>query len=224
MIALLVHGGALNDVVSALQLGWARIDLLHARTREQSLHLLRTSKPDIVVLSAGEANLDIAREMREVSDAVIVAVSPDYEESELITAVEAGCDDYMEAPVQPTPFVARVRAALRRARKSAPQPRVAVCGGLEVDPKRYEATINGRSLSLTPKEFDLLLYLAEHNGEVARRESLSRLIWADGSDLYAPWLRKYIQHLRRKLADAPRSDVSIVTVPRVGYKLVSNGH
>ena len=100
---------------------------------------------------------------------------------------------------------------------------VAACGNLEVDPAGYEARVRGRPLNLTAKEFELLLYLVRRTGQVARHESLSRLIWGDDSDLYGPWLRKYIQHLRQKLAEAPPSNVSIVTVPRVGYKLVDGG-
>lgn len=181
---------------------------------------------DIVVIDTREeGSVDLAREIRRESNAVIVAVSPLYDESELIAVVEAGCDDYMQIPVSALTFVARVRAALRRATAApaAQRPEVAACGHLEVDPGCYEARVRGRLLQLTAKEFELLLHLVRHRGQVARHEALSKLIWGDDGDLYGPWLRKYIQHLRRKLAEAPHSDVSIVTVPKVGYKLVNGG-
>lgn len=225
MTALLVHSGSLTDIVCALQLGWASILILHARTSSETLRALEACHPEIVVIDTRSGSIDLAREIRRMSNAVVVAVSPLYRESELIAAVEAGCDDYMQIPVSAPTFVARVRAALRRvAGTDAEQPAdVAACGNLEVDPAGYEARVRGRPLNLTAKEFELLLYLARRSGQVARHESLSRLIWGDDSDLYGPWLRKYIQHLRQKLAEAPHSDVSIVTVPRVGYKLVNGG-
>ena len=225
MSALLVHRGSLTDIVCALQLGWASIEILHARTSSEALRVVEACRPEIVVIDMREGSIDLAREIRRRSNAVVVAVSPLYRESELIAAVEAGCDDYMQIPVSAPTFVARVRAALRRVAGTGAEQAavVAACGNLEVDPAGYEARVRGHPLSLTAKEFELLLYLARHSGQVARHESLSRLIWGDDSDLYGPWLRKYIQHLRQKLAEAPHSDVSIVTVPRVGYKLVNGG-
>lgn len=220
--ALLVHCGSLTDIVCALQLGWASIEILHARTSAETLRALETGHPEIVVIDTRDGSIDLARQIRQRSNAVVVAVSPLYSESELIAAVEAGCDDYMQIPVSAPTFVARVRAALRRVTvKDVEQPAdVAACGDLEVDPAGYEARVRGRPLNLTAKEFELLLYLAKRSGQVARHESLSRLIWGDDSDLYSPWLRKYVQHLRQKLAEAPDAGVTIVTVPRVGYKLV----
>jgi DNA-binding response OmpR family regulator len=228
LTALLVHNGSLADIVLALQLGWASIEIVHARTASETFRALDRSRPEIVVIDTREGSFDLAREVRRRSNAVVVAVSPHYHESELIAAVEAGCDDYMQAPVSAPTFVARVRAALRRANGFGNgTPGVAACGTLEVDPGRYEARLCGRVLRLTAKEFELLLYLVQQSGQVARHESLSRLIWGDASDLYGPWLRKYVQHLRQKLAEIPHSDVTIVTVPRVGYKLVNgqaSGH
>jgi DNA-binding response OmpR family regulator len=215
----------LVDIECALQLGWASIEVLHAHSPSEAIRLLQGRRTDIVVIETREGSTDLAREIRRVSSAVIVAVSRRYEESELIAAVEAGCDDYMQLPVSPATFVARVRAALRRVTSASAEvpSTVAACGSLELDPAGYEARVRGRRLNLTAKEFELLLHLVRHSGQVARHEALSRLIWGDDGDLYGPWLRKYIQHLRQKLADAPRSDVSIVTVPKVGYKLVNGG-
>jgi DNA-binding response OmpR family regulator len=223
MTALLVHSGSLTDVECALQLGWASIEILHASLPAQAMRLLETSRPSIVVIDTSYGGLCLAREVRRRSNAVIVAVAARYEESELIAAVEAGCDDYMQLPVSPTTFVARVRAALRRVTKppDGEQPDVAACGSLRLDPACYEASVRGCLLHLTAKEFELLLHLTRHSGQVSRHEALAELIWGDDSEMYSPWLRKYIQHLRHKLAEAPDSDVAIVTVPRVGYKLVS---
>lgn len=221
MTALLVHTGSLTDIECALKLGWASIEIVHATSSSDAVRCLDRCRPRIVVIDTRTGGVGLAREVRGRSDAVVVAVSPAYDETELVAAVDAGCDDYMQVPVSAATFIARVRAALRRSADSAAQvPDTVVCGNLEVDPAGYEARVRGRTLDLTAKEFELLLYMAKHSGQVARHDSLSRLIWGDDRDLYAPWLRKYIQHLRQKLAGMPHSDVAIVTVPRVGYKLV----
>jgi DNA-binding response OmpR family regulator len=141
-----------------------------------------------------------------------------------VAAVEAGADDYMQVPVSSALFVARARAALRRAfRFNDAEERVATCGDLQVDPARHEASVNGRCLRLTATEFKLLLYMARRGGRVARNESLRNLIWGGDAEVYGPCLRKYIQHLRRRLEEIPDCTISIVTVSRVGYKLM-NGH
>jgi DNA-binding response OmpR family regulator len=222
MTALLVHTGGLRDLVCALQLGWANIEIVHASTPDETHRALATQRPDIIAIDTSDGSFELAREVRRRTSAVVVAVSSRYSESALISAVEAGCDDYMEASASAPTFVARVRAAVRRVNNSpsAPPADIAACGNLEVDPAGYEARVAGKLLRLTAKEFELLLYLAKRSGQVARHETLSKLIWGEDSDLYGPWLRKYVQHLRQKLAEVPQSDVSIVTVPRVGYKLV----
>lgn len=229
MTAVLVHcgePGGLRDIVFALQLGWGSMEILHASCPSRAVQLLAASRPEIVVVDISDGCLDRVKELRRHSpQSVIVAVSSHYEESDLIGAVEAGCDDYMQIPVSPATFVARVRAALRRtAGPPAQEPGgVARCGNLEIDPARYEVRVAGRSVRLTAKEFDLLLYLARRNGQVARHEALSRLIWGEDGELYEPWVRKYIHNLRQKLAEVPHAGVAIVTVPRVGYKLVVAG-
>jgi DNA-binding response OmpR family regulator len=97
-------------------------------------------------------------------------------------------------------------------------------GGLQVDPSRHEVQIAGRDVRLTASEFKVLLELARLGGRVATRDTLAGAIWGDERSVYGAWLRKYIQSLRRRVCDAPGSDVDIVTVPRVGYRLVVNDH
>jgi two-component system response regulator MtrA len=203
--ALLVHSGSLKDIVCALQLGWAGIEILHARTSSETLRAVDACHPEIVVIDTRDGSIDLARQIRQRSAAVVVAVSPVYSESELIAAVEAGCDDYMQIPVSAPTFVARVRAALRRVTGAGAEQseEVAACGDLEVDPAGYEARVRGRPLNLTAKEFELLLYLARRSGQVARHESLSRLIWGDDCDLYSPWLRSTSSTCGRNLPRRP---------------------
>ena len=203
------------------------MEIMQARTEQQALEHVRRFPPDLIVIDTDLPDTDwlrLLREIRCLSGAVAIALSRQFSEGELMVAVEAGADDYMQVPVSSTQFMARVQAALRRAHRFANgEEVVATYGALEVDPARYEARVNGQCLKLTATEFKILLHMARHGGRVVRNESLRNLIWGEDAEVYGPCLRKYIQHLRRRLEEVPDGKTSIVTVPKVGYKLM-NGH
>jgi two-component system KDP operon response regulator KdpE len=210
-------------VECAIRLGWDSALIRHARTRAEALKGVAERKPDLVVIddSFPDASpLALTRQLRSLTDAVIVITTREYDEYQLAAAVDAGADDYLERPVNPAIFVPRMRAATRRAARLADAP--INLGGLQVDPSRHEVLIAGRDVRLTASEFKVLVELARLGGRVATRDTLAGAIWGDERSVYGPWLRKYIQSLRRRVCDAPGSDIDIVTVPRVGYRLVVN--
>lgn len=229
MRALLVHGraGVGHEVLAVLRLGWTGMEIMQAQTGQQALEHIQKFAPDLIVIHTDLPDTDwlpLLREIRRLSGAVAIVLSRQFSEGELMVAVEAGADDYMQVPVGSTQFMARVQAALRRAHRFASDDEgVATYGNLEMDSARYEARVNGRCLKLTATEFKILLYMARHGGRVVRNESLRNLIWGEDAEVYGPCLRKYIQHLRRRLEEVPDGKTSIVTVPKVGYKLM-NGH
>ncbi len=199
---------------------------MSACTGRQAQEYVRRSSPDLIVIDTELADTDwlhLVREFRRLSGGVIIVLSRQFRESELMAAVEAGADDYMQVPVSSALLVARARAALRRAfRFGNGEENVVTYGDLEADPARHEARVNGQRLRLTATEFKILLFMVRREGRVARKESLCNLIWGEDADVYGPCLRKYIQHLRRRLAEISGSRPSIVTVPKVGYKLVGD--
>ena len=229
MRALLVHGraGVGQELFAALRLGWAGMEIMQAHTGQQALECVQKLPLDLIVIDTDLPDIDwlhLLREIRLVSGAVAIALSRQFSEGELMVAVEAGADDYVQVPVSSTLFMARVQASLRRAYRFANgEECAATYGNLEVDPTRYEARVNGQCLKLTATEFKILLYMARRGGRVVRNESLRNLIWGEDAEVYGPCLRKYIQHLRRRLEGVPDGKMSIVTVPKVGYKLM-NGH
>ena len=228
MKALVVGEGARRfalDVTSALHLGWSEASVEQASTTESALESIVRLSPEIIVLNGSSPVIDwlsAVRQFRASTEAVIIVAAEDYDEGDLIEAVEAGADDYLKVPLQRILFVARIRSAIRRAHGWRAEDRhSAICGGLSIDADRYEASVNGSSLHLTPTEFQILLQLTQRSGTITRSEELFRTVWHDDSPACAATLRKYIQQLRRKLAECPECKASIVTVPGVGYRLVS---
>lgn len=219
-----VDAGAGQETIAALHLGWPGTAVRAVNSPGACLEAVRQLDPHLVAVETGAAGgqwLPLVRELRRLTGAVLVVIGQRESETDLIEAVEAGADEFFPPPLKRTVFVARVRAALRRARLAADQEAKVSYGGLEIDPERYEARVNGHHVNLSPTEFGLLLTLARRPERVLRHEALCQTIWGDSPNFCEATLRKHIENLRRKLAEAPGATAAIVTVPRVGYKLVT---
>ncbi|MCG5211861.1 response regulator transcription factor [Streptosporangium sp. KLBMP 9127] len=178
-------------------------------------------RPDLVVLDLGLPDLDgleMLRMLRAVSQVpVIVATARDGDPA-MVGALDAGADDYVVKPFTAAQLDARIRAVLRRSGDSRADDSVTV-GTLRLDPRSREATLDGAPLDLTPREFDLLHYLAARPGEVIGKRELLTQVWqipyggADKTvDVHLSWLR-------RKLGETAQSPRYLFTVRGVGVKL-----
>jgi len=192
----------------------------------QALEVIARQPPALMVLDLMLPEVDgweVCRRVRAGSaapDLPIIMLTARDDDVDKIVGLELGADDYVTKPFNPRELVARVKAILRRTRRAAhPQAPVHV-GDVTVDPARHEVTIAGQPVKLRPKEFDLLLTLAEHRGIVLSREQLLNLVW--GYDFYGETrtVDVHIAHLRKRLGGS--SSVEIETVLAVGYKLVSS--
>ncbi len=192
----------------------------------KALEMIACQPPAVMVLDLMLPEVDgwdVCRRVRAGSaapDLPIIMLTARDDDVDKIVGLELGADDYVTKPFNPRELVARVKAILRRTRRAArPQAPVHV-GDLTIDPARHEVTIAGQPVELRPKEFDLLLALAEHRGIVLSREQLLNLVW--GYDFYGETrtVDVHIAHLRKRLGGS--SSVEIETVLAVGYKLVSS--
>jgi len=190
----------------------------------KTLDLIARQPPALLVLDLMLPQVDgweVCRRVRagkSAPDLPIVMLTARDDDVDKIVGLELGADDYVTKPFNPRELVARVKAILRRTRRAARAEAPLHVGDLTIDPARHEVTVAGRPVELRPKEFDLLLALAEHPRIVLSREQLLNLAW--GYDFYGETrtVDVHVAQLRKRLAG---SSVEIETVLGVGYKLMT---
>ena len=182
---------------------------------------LASSAPDLVLLDLGLPDLDgrvVCRRLRERSDVPIIVVTARADEIDRVTLLELGADDYVVKPFGFRELVARIRAVLRRtsAPQSEEQPAVRIdVGPLQIDTRTRNVTFAGRLVTLTPKEYDLLVYLGRDPEAVHTREQIIESVWDENWWGPTKTLDVHIASLRKKLAPEV-----IETVRGVGFRLV----
>ena len=192
-----------------------------APTAMAGLQSLVAVRPDVVLLDLGLPDLDgaaLLAMIRAVSDVPVIVVSARDDGAGMVALLDAGADDYLVKPFAADQLDARIRAVLRRSDPAkAPGP-IAV-GGIVIDARARSATLDGVALDLSPKEFDLLRYLAERAGEVVGKRELLAKVWNQPYGGADKTVDVHLHWLRRKLgesADAPRY---LHRVRGVGVKL-----
>jgi DNA-binding response OmpR family regulator len=179
-------------------------------------------RPDLVVLDLGLPDVDgqqLLRMIRSVSRVPVIVATARDDEAEIVRALDGGADDYLVKPFGAAQLEARVRAVLRRASDSPGRPAPIRLGELELDVTARTVTLAGAPVELTPREFDLLRYLAERPGQVVGKRELLAEVWqlpyggADKTvDVHLSWLR-------RKLGETAQAPHYLHTVRGVGVRL-----
>lgn len=193
---------------------------------EDAIQMVALEQPDMilldVVLSGATDGYEVARRVREFSDAPIIMLTAKARESDMLRGFDAGADDYLTKPFSSQELLARVRAVLKRARREpAGQTRTEiVCGELRIDLARRRVTMGDRDIRLTPTEYDLLREMAEHANQVMLHEQLLTAVWGTEYRDDLDYLRAYIRYLRQKIEPDPAKPKMIVTSPGVGYMLI----
>ena len=196
-------------------------DVYSATSGRAGLEAVDRDKPDLVVLDLGLPDvdgIDVCRKMRQVSNVPIVVLSARGAEGDKVAALDAGADDYVTKPFGPEELLARIRAALRRADSPAATSGPIVRAGLVIDRDRFRVLRDGEEVRLTPKEFELLTYLAQHPGRVLTHRAILKAIWGPHATDQPEHLRVLVGSLRKKIEPDPSSPRYILTEPWVGYR------
>ena len=200
----------------------AGFGVLTASDGAAGIATFRARRPDAVVLDLGLPKidgLDVVRALRRDSNVPIVILTARGDETDRVTGLELGADDYVVKPFSPKELVARVRAVLRRTDAPPPTDERLIAGDLELDLARRRVIAGGRVVSLTPTEFELLAALTREPGRVWTRSQLLDAVHGFSLETYERAIDGHIRNLRRKLEPDARSPRYVRTVHGVGYAL-----
>ncbi len=201
-------------------------DLRVANDGETALEIAKDWTPDLVITDLSMPNMDgleLCRRLRVKSKAPIIVLSVKGEERTKVQALDAGADDYVTKPFGINELLARVRANLRRS-----PPEEVVGGAIEdgdfrIDLDAHAVFVRGREVKLTPKEFELLVYLARHPRKVVTHRNLLAAVWSANSTEQPEYLRVFIGQLRKKIEADAQSPSYLQTEPWVGYRFEPEG-
>lgn len=219
MKALIVEDDlALSDVL-AFTLRHAGFEVVATHDGLDALETWRQGNPDVIILDLnlpGVDGLAVCRRIRVESQVPIIMLTVRSEESEVVTGLEMGADDYIVKPFSPRELVARVRAVMRRAGK-APGGGILSAAGLTLDRSRNELHRTGETpVRLTPLEAGLLETLMLNAGRVLTGDTLVDAVWGlEGGD--RTMLKQLVYRLRAKIEPDPTNPIYVETVPGVGY-------
>jgi DNA-binding response OmpR family regulator len=191
-----------------------------ADSAEEGMRLFKRVKPDLIILDImlpQRSGYEFCRAIRRDSAIPIIFVSARADEADRVKGLELGADDYLVKPFNLAELAARVKAILRRS-TGEPVKEIVERDNLRMDPRTHEAWLDGKPLSLSPKEFALLYFLARNVGQVFSRETLLDRVWGRDAFVSARTVDVHIRWLRTHIEVDPNNPTRITTVRGVGYK------
>lgn len=200
-----------------------------ARDGNKALKQYETHKPDLVLLDImipEKSGYDVCREIRRQDSLTpIVMLTAKGEEIDKVVGLEIGADDYIVKPFSVQELLARIRAALRRARAKPEvkkwDDRPIVCGNVKIDPKTLTGRRGKKEFSVTLRELELMRFFIEHDGEVLDRFKILDEVWGLKYEGTTRTLDQHVAKLRQKIEADPSSPKHILTVHGVGYRFTS---
>jgi len=197
-------------------------DIRVANNGETALEILKDWTADLVITDLAMPVMDgveLCRRVRAKSEVPIIVLSVRGEERTKVQALDVGADDYVTKPFGINELLARVRASLRRSPSSeAEEGGVIDAGDFHIDLDTHSVSVQGREVHLTPKEFDLLVYLARRPEKVVPHRVLLRAVWGPNSTEQPEYLRVFIGQLRKKIEPEASSPRYLHTEPWIGYR------
>ena len=196
-------------------------DIRVANSGEMALEIMKDWSPNMIITDLSMPAMDgveLCRRVRAFSQVPILVLSVRDKERQKVEALDAGADDYVTKPFGMSELLARVRANLRRLPTESQADAIIEIGDFRIDTEAHKVTVLKREVRLTPKEFDLLVYLARRPGKVVNHRTLLGAIWGGQSTEQVEYLRVFVGQLRKKLEPDASSPRYIVTEPWVGYR------
>ncbi|MBK8466838.1 MAG: response regulator transcription factor [Chloracidobacterium sp.] len=203
-----------------------RYDVRTAADGVSALDTFRDWHPDLIITDLQMPEMDgieFCREVRKVSTLPIIVLSVKGEERTKVRALDAGADDYVVKPFGIDELLARVRAALRRSPEVNGDTETELADGdFHIDLSTREVSVAGVSIHLTPKEFDLLVFLFRNRNKVVTHRAILTAVWGGNSGEQNEYLRVFVGQLRKKIEKDPSQPLYLRTEPWVGYRFDSS--
>jgi two-component system alkaline phosphatase synthesis response regulator PhoP len=215
-----------QDMVTGLKFNLEARDyiVITAYDGETGYQKALMEKPDLVILDLMLPKLngyEVCKLLKkEIPDLLIIMLTAKSQEAEIVTGLELGADDYITKPFSVLELLARITALFRRVKSDSGTEEVHRFGDLEINFKKYYARKKGKSIKLSPREYELLRCFIERQGEIITREKLLKQIWGYDSYPDTRTVDAHIAKLRRKIEDKPEEPRLIVTVHGIGYKFL----
>lgn len=215
-----------KDLVTGLKFNLEARDyqVIAAYDGETGYRKALVEKPDLVILDLMLPKLNgyevCKRLKKEAPDIPIIMLTAKSQEAEIVTGLELGADDYITKPFSVLELLARINTVLRRVRSGSEIPEVYQFGNLEINFKKYVAFKKGKSLKLSPREYEILRHFVKKQGEIISRDDLLNQIWGYDSFPNTRTVDAHIAKLRQKIEDEPEDPKLIVTVHGLGYKFL----
>jgi two-component system KDP operon response regulator KdpE len=197
-------------------------DVYTTGTVADAIKQIAATTPDVVLLDLGLPDGDgkeVIAKVREWSDVPIIVLSAREREVEKIEALDKGADDYVNKPFNVGELLARMRTALRHRMQRKAEIPVLRIGEIEIDSVKHRVTRAGADVKLTPKEFELLSFLARHAGRIVTHKQILSAVWGPAHVEDTQYLRVYIGQLRQKIEENADDPKVILTEPGIGYRI-----
>lgn len=196
-------------------------DIRVANSGEMALEIMKDWQPNLIITDLSMPAIDgveLCRHVRAISQVPIIVLSVRDKERQKVEALDAGADDYVTKPFGMNELLARVRASFRRSPVTGEEDPLIEIGDFRIDTAAHRVMLRGSEVRLTPKEFELLVYLARRPGKVINHRTLLAAIWGGQSTEQVEYLRVFVGQLRKKLEPDASSPRYILTEPWVGYR------
>lgn len=197
-----------------------------AANAEACMRIFRDEHPDLVILDVmlpSASGFEVCKKIRATKTTPIILLTARADERDKLTGLELGADDYVTKPFSVRELVARVKAVLRRGGDTEKPPARVTAGDILIDEQRHEVVVGGEKITLSPKEFSLLAFMASNPGIAFSRQTLLDRVWGAEAYVDERTVDVHIRWLRSKIESDAAEPKRLVTIRGIGYKLITQG-